>query len=278
MRINRPGVYQASGPGFDHIGEGAQIMETGAKLGLIIGAIKGVRSINKGTRRILRDIMVKKAAEEQSIRPPVYSSLMDPNTKLALNVIAGKGPGRIIVSYIKGGLRNTISKNSLEKQALERPIDAATGFIADMVSLKALVPGMKLMARTGVTNPYAIGLSALASTALARYAAKKALDTTVNVADKYGVVPEVLTKVDPNSGNQILAGNGLSLVGGLIGVGTTLANPAVMAMPFAIRTGIGAARANAGMRIGEAAGTMVGYALDRFKERPINQVNEEPVV
>ena len=279
MRFNRPGVYQAYDDGMRSLSVGNSTLEVGAKAGLLLGAIKGIRAFNKGRRQIVKSLM-KRASDESN---PVYSTIINPNTKLVLNVAAGKSPGRIIVSYIKGGMRKVWSHNSLEKKAVHRPIDNINGMLADSASLAVGIPAIAMAYKAGIKHPTLLIAGGIGASIGANILARKALDLTTNKLENHGLIPNMLTKVDPNSSAQILLGNGALLAGGIAGVASAVANP-IAGAPTMVNIGLGAARARLGMDIGEAIGTAAGYLYDRGKEiyqnRQLNNsspLNTEPV-
>lgn len=266
--------------GLPSLADNSSTLEIGAKAGLLIGAIKGIRAVNKGKRMIIKSLM-KRASEDK----PVYSAIIDPNTKLVLNVAAGKTPGRIIVSYIKGTMRRAWSNNSLEKKAVHRPIDNINGLLSDSAALAVTAPALAWVFKSGVRHPGLAVVGGIAAGIAARAIANKALNAATDKLDSAGYMPNILTKVDPNSSAQILMGNGSLLLGGLLGVASAVNNPVMATAPLIGKIGLGAAQARLGMDIGETIGTMGGYLYDRGKElyqsRQLDNsspINTEPVV
>lgn len=205
-------------------------------------------------------------------QPTVYRAITDPETKLILNVAGGKGPSRVLISYIKGNLRRLWSKNSLEKQALARPIDNLIGLSSDVVGAAAYLPSVALASKLGIKHPAGRFAAGMLGSYLAANASARLGKGLVAATEQTGHMPRVLTEVDPNSATQILMGNGGSLAGGLIGLG--IASPVLLnsAYPTLLRIGTASFLANRGMTIGETTGTMAGHIVDRIRS------NQNPVV
>lgn len=208
-------------------------------------------------------------------QPTVYRTIMDPDAKLILNVAGGKGPSRILVSYIKGNLRKLWSKNSLEKQALARPIDNIIDLSSDGIGAAAFLPAANLATKLGIKNPAGRFAAGLLGSYLAANVSRRLGRGLSAATEQTGHMPRVLTEVDPNSATQILMGNGASLAGGLIGIGA--ASPILLnsTYPMLLRIGAASFLANRGMALGETAGTMAGHIVDRIRANQIPAVEQE---
>ena len=206
--------------------------------------------------------------------PLVYNAAVDPNTKLIINMARGRTPSKMLVSYVKSALRRSSTNSMIEKKAsLPRPIDTITGVGGDMAGLAAskyIYRGMK-----GLTNrPSLRVLGTIAGTILASHAATKVLDKGVNVAEKVGIVPSILTRVDDDSNAQVYLGNGLALAGLAAGGATGYGLAAKAGLSGLGLFGASVAAANEGRRIGEFGGTIAGNIYDAVKQRL--ERNSEP--
>lgn len=208
-------------------------------------------------------------AEELIIneKPVVYRAAVDPNTKLVINLARGRSPSKMLVSYVKSALRKSSTDSMIEKKAsLPRPIDTLSGTVGNMAGLassKYIYQGMK-----GLTSrPSLRVLGTIAGTILASRLATKIADKGVGIAERAGIVPDILTRVDDNSNAQVYLGNGLALAG--------MAAGGAAGYTLAARAGLGGlglfgatvAAANEGRHVGEFGGTVAGNIYDAVKQR-----------
>lgn len=201
--------------------------------------------------------------------PVAVEAYRQPESKVVLKAMTDPRPHKLAVSYLKARVRQILGH---QKQALwTRPVDDVAYVGKELVrttgATGGAVAGSRLGALVSQGNPYASIAGAILGGVMGARAGeavgKKFIDGGIAAADAAGVIPESMKYVDIASKRQGTYSN----VGSALGIASVVPLAARVMMRrktsplLAVAGSLGSAYLMS--RIGNAAGNMAGYYVDR---------------